>query len=178
MLDNADYVDLTIRAEETAQAVIGKLKRGSVTLALAESCTAGLVSALLANTEGASQVLWGSFVCYTQEAKVRMLDCDNDALNKYGLVSEETACSMAEGALKKSGTNSAGRAAIAAAVTGLAGPGGDGVNPVGTVWIAAASRGRKTEAKKRCFTGSRNIIRMSAAAAVLEEILECLSAID
>jgi len=167
------YANLTVLAEKTAKSVIERLKSLSVKLVLAESCTAGLISGLLANTGGASQVLWGSFVCYTQEAKVQMLGCDNDALNKHGLVSFETACSMAEGALKKSNSNAAG-ADIAAAVTGLAGPEGDGVNPVGTVWIALASRGKKTEAKKLSFSGSRNIVRMSAAATVLEEILKVL----
>ncbi|MCL2174910.1 MAG: nicotinamide-nucleotide amidohydrolase family protein [Treponema sp.] len=169
------YANLTVYAEETAKDVIERLKSLSVKLVLAESCTAGLISGLLANISGASEVLWGSFVCYTQEAKAQMLGCDNDALNKHGLVSFETACAMAEGALKKSGTISAG-ADIAAAVTGLAGPGGDGVNPVGTVWIAAAQQGKKTEAKKYNFAGSRNIVRMSAAAAVMKEILKVLSA--
>jgi len=154
--------ELLKQAEKTAEEVTEKLKTLSVKLALAESCTAGLISALLANTSGASGVIWGSFVCYTQEAKVSMLGLDNDRLNAYGLVSGETACSMAQGALLKSG------AKIAAAVTGLAGPGGDGSGvPVGTVWAAVAQKDGKTEAREFHFSGSRNEVRIQAAIAAL-----------
>jgi len=161
--------ELKALAEKTAESVIEKLKSLSLKLALAESCTAGLVSGLLANTNGASSVLWGSFVCYTQEAKAQMLGLDNDRLTQSGLVNRETACSMAEGALKKSGAD------ITAAVTGLAGPGGDGRVPVGTIWIAAARRNMNTEAKEFTFKGSRNSVRMQAAIAVLQEIIKRLT---
>jgi PncC family amidohydrolase len=158
-------MDLTILAEKKAEAVIEKLKKFSLTLALAESCTAGLVSGLLANTSGASSVLWGSFVCYTQEAKVLMLGLNNDTLSAHGLVSKETACSMAKGALKKSGCD------LAVSVTGLAGPGGDGLVPVGTIWTATANNSGETEVKEFFFTGSRNAVRIRAAIAVLEMVL-------
>jgi PncC family amidohydrolase len=159
--------DLRITAEEKAKAVIGKFKNLSITLALAESCTAGLVSGLLANTAGASAVLWGSFVCYTQEAKVKMLDLNNEALLADGLVSRQTACFMASGALKKSGAD------FAAAVTGLAGPDGDGRVPVGTIWVATASRSGTIKAKEYYFTDvDRNTVRIRAAIAVLELIIE------
>ena len=65
--------ELLEKAQKSAEALIHKLKERSLTLALAESCTAGLVSALLAGIPGASEVLWGSFVTYTKEAKVSML---------------------------------------------------------------------------------------------------------
>jgi len=159
--------DLTILAEQKAEAVVEKLKSFSLTLALAESCTSGLVSGLLANTSGASAVLWGSFVCYTQEAKISMLDLDNDALSADGLVSKETACSMAKSALQKSGAD------FAVSVTGLAGPGGDNRVPVGTIWVAAAQRGgEKIKVKKFFFTGSRQSVRIRAVIAVLEMVLE------
>jgi len=159
---------LTEKAEKTAEAVIEKLKSLSLKLVLAESCTAGLVSGLLANISGASAFLWGSFVCYTQEAKVLMLGLDDDSLSAHGLVNRETACSMAEGALKNSGAD------VSASVTGLAGPGGDGRVPVGTIWIATAKRNADIEAKEFVFTGSRNTVRMRAAITVLEEILRRL----
>jgi len=156
--------ELIIRAEKTAEQTVENLKACSIKLALAESCTAGLVSSFLAEVPGASDVLWGSFVCYTKEAKVFMLGLNESEIEKYGLVSEETACKMAENALEKSG------AEIAASVTGLAGPGGDGSKtPVGTVWIAAAVR-QKTERKKYHFSGGRNEVRLRAAIAVLEMI--------
>jgi PncC family amidohydrolase len=155
---------LTVMAEQTAERLIEQLKRTSYTIALAESCTAGLVSALLANTPGVSSVLWGSFVCYTQEAKVSMLGLDNGKLSANGLVSRETACSMAAGALEKSG------AKLAASVTGLAGPGGDDNStvPIGTVWIATALRDGGVSAREFRFAGTRNEIRLRAVIAVLE----------
>ena len=158
--------ELTARAEKTAEKVIEKLKSLSLTLSLAESCTAGLISGLLANTPGASSVLWGSFVCYTQEAKVLMLGLDNDKLSADGLVCRETACSMAKGALQKSG------ASLAVAVTGLAGPGGEPGVPVGTIWTAIAKRSGEIEAREFFFTGSRSLVRIRAVIAVLELILE------
>ncbi|MDR2257578.1 MAG: nicotinamide-nucleotide amidohydrolase family protein, partial [Treponema sp.] len=102
-------------AEAAAENLVKKLYAASWTLVLAESCTAGLASDLIARIPGASRVLWGSFVCYTVEAKISMLGLNRDLIEKYGAVSRETACAMAEGALEKSG------APLAAAVTGLAG---------------------------------------------------------
>jgi PncC family amidohydrolase len=155
--------DLLAAAEKTAEELVDKLKSLSLTLALAESCTAGMVSGFLANIPGASSVLWGSFVCYTKEAKVSMLGLDNGALSVHGLVSRETAISMAAGALNKSGAD------LAASVTGLAGPQGDGSDvPVGTVWAAAAIRNGETTAREFHFSGSRNSVRVRAAIAVLE----------
>ena len=151
-------------AQKTASELMHTLKTRSVTLALSESCTAGLVSALLAEIPGASSVLWGSFVCYTIEAKAAMLGLDRDKLLADGLVSRETASSMAIAALEKSGAD------IAAAVTGLAGPHGDGSNvPVGTVWVAAA-QAKSITVKEFHLTGSRNDVRLQAAIAVLETI--------
>jgi PncC family amidohydrolase len=156
-------------AAPAAEALVKKLNAVSRMLVLAESCTAGLVSDLIARIPGASRVLWGSFVCYTVDAKISMLGLNRDLIIKYGAVSRETACAMAEGALEKSG------ASLAAAVTGLAGPGGDGSDvPAGTVWIATAIRGEKTEAAVFHYRGSRNSIRNSAAAGVAAETLKRL----
>ncbi|HCC36582.1 MAG TPA: competence protein [Treponema sp.] len=156
-------------AEETARLLIQRLTECSRDLVLAESCTAGLVAEILARVPGASRALWGSFVCYTAEAKIAMLGLDPVRLNRFGLVSGETALDMACGALKKSG------ASIAAAITGLAGPEGDGsAVPVGTVWIAAAERGAQSEAHVHNFTGSRNEIRFQAAFTALRELLRIL----
>ena len=162
--------ELINQAEKKAEEAVAALKARSKKLALAESCTSGMISALLANTDGASNVLWGAFVCYTQQAKVSMLGLDNEKLNYYGLVSEETAGSMAKGAMQKSGAD------IAAAVTGLAGAKGDekGV-PAGTIWIAAEMKSGKTETRKFHFSGQRNIVRTQAAIAVLDLINEFLA---
>jgi PncC family amidohydrolase len=139
-------------------------------IVLAESCTGGLAADLIARIPGASRVLWGSFVAYTPAAKAGMLGLDPRLLEQYGAVSRETACALAEGALEKSGVH------LAAAVTGLAGPAGDGsAVPVGTVWIATAIRGAAA-ARAFHFQGSRNEVRIFAAAAVLEEALKRLEA--
>ena len=148
-----------------AQTLFNRLKEKKLTIVLAESCTGGLVSSLITEIPGASLVLWGSFVCYTQEAKVSMLDINNDLLLQHGLVSGETAKAMAEGALKKSSAD------ISASCTGIAGPNGDGSSvPAGTVWIAAAMKGKESLVKEYHFNGSRNEVRLKAAIAVLEII--------
>jgi PncC family amidohydrolase len=153
---------------KTAQTLVRRLTESSRTLVLAESCTAGLAADMVACIPGASGVLWGSFVSYTLEAKIAMLGLDQKRLTQYGPVSRETACDMATGALEKSG------AFIAAAITGLAGPDGDGSGvPLGTVWIATAMRHSST-ARVYHFSGSRNEIRFQAAQKALEDLLEVL----
>ena len=162
--------ELLKTAEEIAAFVLENLKKLERTIALAESCTAGLISNLLANTAGASEVLWGSFVCYTKEAKISMLGISEDLLKTHGLVSEETALLMAKAALEKSGAD------IGASVTGLTGPLGDGSSvPVGTVWTAIALKNGETKAREFHFTGSRNENRLHAAITVLKNIKDVLT---
>jgi PncC family amidohydrolase len=161
--------ELIIHAEKTAEALVNELKKRKFSIALAESCTAGIVSNLIANISDASKIFWGSYVCYTQEAKVSMLGIDNDKLLIHGLVSRETARVMAENALIKSG------AGISLAVTGLAGPLGDGSETeIGTVWIAVSLRDKTASEREFHFEGSRNEIRLKAAIAALEEIMRLL----
>jgi PncC family amidohydrolase len=149
-----------------AAALLREFTARSLTLALAESCTAGLVADSLACVPGASKVLWGSFVCYTVDAKVRMLGVDAGVAARYGAVSAETASAMAGGALEKSGADAA------AAVTGLAGPDGDGSGvPVGTVWIAVCLREGGSEAEVFHFSGARNEVRQAACEKMLEKVL-------
>jgi PncC family amidohydrolase len=160
---------LEARAAKAAELLVQHLREKSRTLALAESCTAGLVAALIARISGASGVLWGSFVCYTAEAKIAMLGLDGKRLAQYGLVSAETARDMALGALAKSG------ASLSASVTGLAGPDGDGSGvPVGTVWIALAGTSPagqvQSSAREFHLQGFRNEVRLRAAVAILEEL--------
>ncbi|MDR2952380.1 MAG: CinA family protein [Treponema sp.] len=166
--------ELTAFAKKAAQLLINKLSERSHTLALAESCTAGLVSSLLASVPGASDALWGSFVCYSQAAKISMLSIPREKLLNCGLVSGETAALMAASALERSGAD------IAAAVTGLAGPKGDGSNvAVGTVWVATSSknamRDGTSSAREFHFSGSRNEVRLRAATAVFECLQNALT---
>jgi PncC family amidohydrolase len=133
----------------------------------AESCTAGLVADLVAQIPGASGVLWGSFVTYMVDAKIRVLGLDTAEIERFGPVSRETACAMALGALDRSGAD------YAVAVTGLAGPGGDGSGvPVGTVWIATAEREGAPLAHSVHLEGTRDGIRRRAAREALEALLK------
>ena len=163
-----EETDIQSRSVLLAEKLIRVLHSDSCSLALAESCTGGLVADFLTRVPGASGVLWGSYVCYTPEAKVSMLNLDRERLARFGLVSRETVCDMAYGALERSGVN------IAAAVTGLAGPDSDGsAAAVGTVWIAAAVKNKGIAAEREFhFAGSRNEIRLQAALAVLETLSE------
>jgi PncC family amidohydrolase len=158
--------ELIVKAGILAETVINKLKELSKNLVLAESCTAGLVSSFLTQISGASRVFFGSYISYTKDAKITMFGLDRRLLDKYALVSGEIASSMASGALEKSGAD------LAVAVTGLAGPSGDGSEvKIGTVWIAAASKKAGIlETRMFQFDGPRNYIRLCAAVEVLEAV--------
>ncbi|MDR0409817.1 MAG: nicotinamide-nucleotide amidohydrolase family protein [Spirochaetaceae bacterium] len=154
-------------AETMAGRLIKLLAENRFSIALAESCTAGLVGGLLARSPGASAVFWGAFVTYTIEAKQKMLGINAEMLEKYHAASRECACAMAESARSRANST------IALSVTGIAGPQGDGSDiPVGTVWIAGAYSGVPTRARLCRFTGGRNKIRAKAVAAALKFGLE------
>ncbi|MDR0656142.1 MAG: CinA family protein [Treponema sp.] len=156
---------------DNAAELVKRLTALSLRAVLAESCTAGLVANLIAEVPGASKVFWGSFVTYTVEAKARMLGLDIKKINANGAVSRETALAMAESALAESGAD------LAVAVTGLAGPEGDGsATPVGAVWIATALRGGESEASVFRFTGDRNAVRSAAAEEVIRALLARINA--
>ncbi len=115
-------------------------------VATAESCTGGLIAALLTEIPGSSSVVERGFVVYSNAAKEELLAVPASTLARYGAVSEETARAMAEGALKAS------RADIAVSVTGIAGPdGGTAAKPVGLVHFACARRGGPTIAREERF---------------------------
>jgi PncC family amidohydrolase len=165
-------LDIEVQAEKTAQKLVADFSKKCLTLALAESCTAGLVSDLIARVSGASSVLWGSFVCYSPQAKERMLGIDPSFFGRHALVSRETAREMAVRTLEITG------ASAAAAVTGIAGPSGDGSGtPIGTVWVATALHrdgDRRQREKELHLIGTRAEVRVQAAKAVLEELLDAI----
>ena len=112
----------------------------------AESCTGGLIAALLTEIAGSSDVVERGFVTYSNAAKQELLGVAAATLAAYGAVSEETAREMARGALKHS------QADIAVSVTGVAGPGGGSAQkPVGLVHFACARRDGRIEARERRF---------------------------
>jgi PncC family amidohydrolase len=155
---------------ETAEAVVRLLREKSLMLAVAESCTAGLVADSIACIPGASEVFWGSFVTYRVEAKTAMLGISRALIERHGVVSAETARAMAESALKKSGAD------LSASVTGLAGPDGDDRGtPIGTVWMAVAVRensGSRVRLERFCYGGGRAAVREAATLDVLRLIHE------
>jgi len=146
-----------------AESTLATLRAAGLTMATAESCTGGLVAAALTAIAGSSDVLECGFVTYTNAAKTAMLGVPTDLFASDGAVSEKVARAMAEGALAHS------TAAIAVAVTGIAGPGGATPGkPVGLVHFACARRGGGTVVDAEIFPGDRSEIRHQAALTALK----------
>ncbi|MBI4409472.1 MAG: competence/damage-inducible protein A [Gemmatimonadetes bacterium] len=147
--------------EELTDAVAALLTSRRLTLALAESCTGGLIGKRLTDRPGASVFLLADVVAYADEAKVRLLGVAPATLAAHGAVSRDVVREMARGAQR------VGQAECAIAVTGIAGPsGGTPAKPIGTVWIAAAV-GERLEDRHVRFGGDRAEIRERAAQAAL-----------
>jgi PncC family amidohydrolase len=136
------------------------LKQRGERIAVAESCTGGLVSKMLTDLPGSSQVLWGTLVTYSNESKMRLLGIPREVLESSGAVSQQVASAMSEGLLEHTPVEAA------VAVTGIAGPdGGTPEKPVGTVWISARSRSGGHRCQVFQFHGSREAIRRRSAVA-------------
>lgn len=152
-----------------AEALLTDLAVRDLRLATAESCTGGLVVALLTEIPGSSRVVDRGFVTYSNASKSDAIDVDPVLIMAHGAVSREVAIAMAEGALEHSDAD------IAVAITGIAGPdGGTDAKPVGLVHLAAAGRDTETIAKERRFGNqSREAIRLAA----VEEALGLLQSI-
>ncbi len=150
--------------EEGLSTVVGTLLRDAkATIALAESCTGGLASAMLTDVPGSSDYFLGAVVSYANDAKETLLGVSDETLRQHGAVSAEAALEMARGARERFGAD------FAVAITGIAGPdGGSPEKPVGTVFFALATRGSGESAKKRLFVGDRGVIRRAAAIHALE----------
>jgi PncC family amidohydrolase len=147
----------------STRALAGGLIKGKATLALAESCTGGLVAATLTELPGAGVWFEGALVTYTNEAKERLLHVPHDMLERHGAVSREVALAMTHGVLEVTSASWAG------AVTGLAGPdGGEAAKPVGTVWLAWQHRSETGEAVCHYFPGNRHVVRLKAAWELIE----------
>lgn len=153
-----------------AQRVITENIAANRKVAVAESCTGGLVCAALTEIAGSSAVLDRGFVTYSNEAKQELLGVSDDILDAFGAVSPASAWAMAQGALKHS------HADVAVAISGVAGPGGGTeMKPVGTVVFACAHRGQHQEtinAEQRMLDGKdRSTIRLQATLVALELLL-------
>ena len=143
---------------DRAAALIARYRAAKLMVATAESCTGGLIAALLTEIPGSSNVLERGFVVYSNEAKQELLGVPAETLAAHGAVSEATARALAEGALRAS------RADIAVSVTGVAGPdGGTAAKPVGLVHFACARRGAPTVAREERFGDiGREAVRLAS----------------
>ena len=178
--DNSSVVDAIVHragkfifatSDVTLEETIGRmLSEKGMTVAVAESCTGGLVASRLTDVAGSSLYFLQGFVTYSNQAKQKTLGVQKELIESFGAVSEEVARAMAKGCLEKSGAD------IAVATTGIAGPsGGSPEKPVGMVCLAIAGKTSGTLLSKTLFMQGdreRNKFRFSEAA--LRELWECM----
>lgn len=144
------------------------LQAQGLCLAVAESCTGGLIGHRLTNVPGSSTYFMGGVISYANEAKMRLLGVSEDTLDKYGAVSMETVLEMARG------VRLALPADIGISVSGIAGPsGGTADKPVGTTWIGFSST-KAEDARQYRFQGERLAIKEQAAEAALQLLVDHL----
>jgi len=150
--------------------VLSRARALNLRVATAESCTGGLIGALLTEIPGSSDVFERGFITYSNRAKTEMLGVPDKLIAGEGAVSEFVARRMAEGAVRLS------HAQAAVAVTGIAGPGGGTSDkPVGLVHIAAAHEGAETLHEKHLFSDiGRGPIRSESVEAALRLLLQLL----
>ena len=154
--------------EALAHRIVSDFTQRQLMVATAESCTGGLIAGALTEIPGSSAVVDRGFVTYTNEAKQQMIGVTAETLDRHGAVSRETALEMVQGALDHS------RAALAVAVTGIAGPGGGSDRkPVGLVHLAVKSRSGTLAHREMGYgdTG-RSQIRLATVRTALEMLLE------
>lgn len=148
------------------QKVVQILKDTRKTLAVAESCTGGLLSHLLTNVPGASKCLKYSIIAYSNEAKEKFLKVPASLIKKYGAVSEQSALEMAKGVRRQLNTD------LGVSITGIAGPdGGTARKPVGLTYIALNTTQESICLKCR-FMGNRIQVKSQAVTQALKLILE------
>ena len=162
--------DVLKRFEPAVLELAAALRARSWRIATAESCTGGLIAAACTSVAGSSDWFERGFVSYSNAAKQAMLDVPATAIDAHGAVSEAVARAMAHGALAHA------HADLAAAVTGIAGPGGAVPGkPVGTVWLALARRNAAgavvTEATLLQLDGDRGAIRERTVEIALQRLL-------
>jgi len=145
------------------EVVVRLLKQRNETLAVAESCTGGLIANKITNVSGASEVFLAGYVTYANAAKSDVLGIDPKLIDKHGAVNEAIARAMAEGARARAAST------YGLATTGIAGPkGGSDEKPVGTVYIALASENSETVARKFLFSTDRETFKQLAAQTALD----------
>ena len=179
--DRAEAEKMAEREERSLRTVLGKLVYGTddqtlaevvgegllrtrKTLAVAESCTGGLLAELITDIPGSSRYFACGWVTYSNEAKYRELEVPPEMIDTYGAVSEQVAQAMAQGARRRAGTD------YAIAITGIAGPGGGNEQkPVGLVYIAV-DNGDSTDTSRYIFSFDRSSVRLRAAQTALNTL--------
>lgn len=150
------------------------LKARGLMLALAESCTGGMVAEAVTSIAGSSAWFDRGFVTYSNQAKIEMLGVSPATLDKFGAVSEEVAKEMALGCLKSAALKNS-RVQITGSITGIAGPnGGSAEKPVGTVCFAWAEPNKSVSTTTKHFNGNRETIRQQATIALIAGLIERL----
>ncbi len=154
--------------EDSYAGAVGRsLRDRGLTMAIAESCTGGMLGAMLTSVPGSSEYLLFDAVVYSNAAKSRVLGVSEEILRAYGAVSEETAIAMVRGVLRSSDAD------LGVSVTGIAGPGGGSdEKPVGTVWVAVGRRDAPVFARRFLFRGDRERIRTISAYTALRFVRE------
>ena len=158
------YADRGVEMEE----VVGELlKAKGLKLAVAESCTAGLLSARLVNVPGSSEYFVGGFVVYSNDLKAKLLSVEKELLEKYGAVSEEVCRAMCIGALEETDAD------ITLAITGIAGPSSSHRKPVGLTYIGLCTD-REVYVERHMLGLSRNENRFLATQLALNMLRKFL----
>ncbi|MDD3249646.1 MAG: competence/damage-inducible protein A [Smithellaceae bacterium] len=164
----ADFI-FSVGEQTLEETIAAELTQKRLTIAVAESCTGGLIADRLTDVSGSSVYFERGLIAYSNEAKISMLDIPADIIEKHGAVSEETARLMAEGVRRLAGTN------LGLASTGIAGPaGGTKEKPVGTVYIALAD-GAQTICRRYAYRWDRRrnkLISSEAALMMLRHYLQ------
>ena len=149
--------------------VVRMLTEKRLTLAVAESCTGGMVCNRITDVPGSSAVFTHGFVTYANAAKILLLGVAADDVESHGAVSEQVACQMADGALRASGAD------LAVAITGIAGPdGGSPAKPVGTAWIGVAARDQPATAFHVHHPRNRHDFKLAVSQAALDAVRRML----
>jgi PncC family amidohydrolase len=145
---------------------------GAMTIAVAESCTGGLLSSMITDVPGSSGHFLGAVVAYGNETKKKLLGVSPYSLKRYGAVSERVAADMARGVSEKLSSD------IGLSITGIAGPGGGSVKkPVGTVYIGISIGGRSF-VKGFLFKGTRRSIKKQSATSAINALSKFLEGIE
>ncbi|MFV1986594.1 MAG: CinA family protein [Gemmatimonadota bacterium] len=151
-----------------AAELVATLTRAGQSVAVAESCTGGLLGGALTAAPGASEVFWGGVISYDDRAKQGLLGVQTETIERHGAVSREVALEMATGVRR------CASATWGVSVTGIAGPdGGTADKPVGLVWIAV--EGPSPAVRRYQFIGDRAAVRAASVTAAMSLLSSCVS---